>query len=231
MKIINNLFLTLILIFIPSQSIASYAQSDISSDGVVVTQHYLATEIGENILTQGGNAYDAAIAVGFALAVVLPRAGNIGGGGFMVIYDEDSNDTYAIDYREKAPAASFRDMYLDEKENLIFSNQHLDITQLVFQEQFMVFGVFIKGLVLCLWADLLQPAIILAERGFVMSDYMAQTLNKYAEKMSYYDETRNIFLRNYPNLKDSRLIQNDLAKTLKDTKDGLNGFYSGETAS
>ena len=114
MKIINNLFLTLVLIFIPSQSIASYAQSDISSDGVVVTQHYLATEIGENILTQGGNAYDAAIAVGFALAVVLPRAGNIGGGGFMVIYDEDSNDTYAIDYREKAPAASFRDMYLDE---------------------------------------------------------------------------------------------------------------------
>ena len=79
MKIINNLFLTLVLIFIPSQSIASYAQSDISSDGVVVTQHYLATEIGENILTQGGNAYDAAIAVGFALAVVLPRAGNIGG--------------------------------------------------------------------------------------------------------------------------------------------------------
>ena len=108
MKVINNLFLTLVLIFIPSQSIASYAQSDISSDGVVVTQHYLATEIGENILTQGGNAYDAAVAVGFALAVVLPRAGNIGGGGFMVIYDEDSNDTYAIDYREKAPAASFR---------------------------------------------------------------------------------------------------------------------------
>ena len=114
MKIINNLFLTLVLIFIPSQSIASFAQSDISSDGVVVTQHYLATEIGENILAQGGNAYDAAIAVGFALAVVLPRAGNIGGGGFMVIYDKKANDTYAIDYREKAPAASYRDMYLDE---------------------------------------------------------------------------------------------------------------------
>ena len=64
-----------------------------------------------------------------------------------------------------------------------------------------------------------------------MSDYMAQTLNNYSEKMSYYDETRNIFLRNYPNLKDSRLIQNDLAKTLKRIqKDGLNGFYSGETA-
>ena len=232
MKIINNLFLTLVLISIPSQSIASYAQSHISPDGVVVTQHYLATEIGENILTQGGNAYDAAIAVGFALAVVLPRAGNIGGGGFMVIYDEDSNDTYAIDYREKAPAASFRDMYLDE-------NGEFDILKSTFGYN----AIGVPGTVHGFWsvhqrfgslpwADLLQPAIILAERGFVMSDYMAQTLNDYAEKMSYYDETRNIFLRNYPNLKDSRLIQNDLAKTLKRIqKDGLNGFYSGETAS
>ena len=232
MKIINNLFLTLVLIFIPSQSIASYAQSDISLDGVVVTQHYLATEIGENILTQGGNAYDAAIAVGFAFAVVLPRAGNIGGGGFMVIYDEDSNDTYAIDYREKAPAASFRDMYLDEKGEFdilksTFGYNAIGVPGTVhgFWNVHQRFGSLP-------WADLLQPAIILAERGFVMSDYMAQTLNKYAEKMSYYDETRNIFLRNYPNLKDSRLIQNDLAKTLKRIqKDGLNGFYSGETAS
>ena len=231
MRIFNNLFLALFLISIPSQSIASYAQSDISSDGVVVTQHYLATEIGENILAQGGNAYDAAIAVGFALAVVLPRAGNIGGGGFMVIYDEDSNDTYAIDYREKAPAASFRDMYLDE-------NGEFDILKSTFGYN----AIGVPGTVHGFWsvhqrfgslpwADLIHPAIILAERGFVMSDYMAQTLNNYSEKMSYYDETRNIFLRNYPNLKDSRLIQNDLAKTLKRIqKDGLNGFYSGETA-
>ena len=231
MRIFNNLFLALILISIPSQSIASYAQSDVSSDGVVVTQHYLATEIGETILAQGGNAYDAAIAVGFALAVVLPRAGNIGGGGFMVIYDEDSNDTYAIDYREKAPAASFRDMYLDE-------NGEFDILKSTFGYN----AIGVPGTVHGFWsvhqrfgslpwADLIHPAIILAERGFVMSDYMAQTLNNYSEKMSYYDETRNIFLRNYPNLKDSRLIQNDLAKTLKRIqKDGLNGFYSGETA-
>ena len=231
MRIFNNLFLALFLISIPSQSIASYAQSDISSDGVVVTQHYLATEIGENILAQGGNAYDAAIAVGFALAVVLPRAGNIGGGGFMVIYDEDSNDTYSIDYREKAPAASLRDMYLDE-------NGKFDILKSTFGYN----AIGVPGTVHGFWsvhqrfgslpwADLIHPAIILAERGFVMSDYMAQTLNNYSEKMSYYDETRNIFLRNYPNLKDSRLIQNDLAKTLKRIqKDGLNGFYSGETA-
>ena len=231
MRIFNNLFLTLVLISIPSQSIASYAQSDISSDGVVVTQHYLATEIGENILAQGGNAYDAAIAVGFALAVVLPRAGNIGGGGFMVIYDKEANDTYAIDYREKAPAASFRDMYLDE-------NGEFDILKSTFGYS----AIGVPGTVHGFWsvhrrfgslpwADLIQPSIMLAERGFMMSDYMAETLSNYFEKMSYYDETQNIFLKNYPNLKDSRLIQNDLAKTLKRIqKNGLKGFYSGETA-
>ena len=231
MRIFNNLFLTLVLISIPSQSIAAYAQSDVSSDGVVVTQHYLATEIGENILAQGGNAYDAAIAVGFALAVVLPRAGNIGGGGFMVIYDKEANDTYAIDYREKAPAASFRDMYLDE-------NGEFDILKSTFGYS----AIGVPGTVHGFWsvhqrfgslpwADLIQPSIMLAERGFVMSDYMAETLSNYFEKMSYYDETQNIFLKNYPNLKDSRLIQNDLAKTLKRIqKNGLKGFYSGETA-
>ena len=231
MRIFNKLFLALFVIY-PSQSDASYAQSDVSQDGIVVTQHYLATEIGENVLYQGGNAYDAAIAVGFALAVVLPRAGNIGGGGFMVIYDEDSNDTYSIDYREKAPAASFKDMYLDE-------NGEFDILKSTFG--FNAIGI--PGTVHGFWsvhqrfgslpwADLIQPSIVLAERGFIMSDYMADTLNKYSEKMSYYDETRNIFLRNYPNLKKSRLIQNDLAKTLKRIqKDGVQGFYSGETAS
>ena len=231
MRIFNNLFLTLVLISIPSQSIAAYAQSDVSSDGVVVTQHYLATEIGENILAQGGNAYDAAIAVGFALAVVLPRAGNIGGGGFMVIYDKKANDTYAIDYREKAPAASFRDMYLDK-------NCEFDILKSTFGYS----AIGVPGTVHGFWsvhqrfgslpwADLIQPSIMLAERGFMMSDYMAETLSNYFEKMSYYDETQNIFLKNYPNLKNSRLIQNDLAKTLKRIqKNGLKGFYSGETA-
>ena len=231
MRIFNNLFLTLVLISMPSQSIAAYAQSDVSSDGVVVTQHYLATEIGENILAQGGNAYDAAIAVGFALAVVLPRAGNIGGGGFMVIYDKEANDTYAIDYREKAPAASYRDMYLDE-------NGEFDILKSTFGYN----AIGVPGTVHGFWsvhqkfgslpwADLIQPSIMLAERGFMMSDYMAETLSNYFEKMSYYDETQNIFLKNYPNLKDSRLIQNDLAKTLKRIqKNGLKGFYSGETA-
>ena len=231
MRIFNKLFLALFVIY-PSQSDATYAQSDVSQDGIVVTQHYLATEIGENVLYQGGNAYDAAIAVGFALAVVLPRAGNIGGGGFMVIYDEDSNDTYSIDYREKAPAASFKDMYLDENGEFDILKSTFGFNAIGIPGSVHGFWSVHQRFGSLPWADLIQPSIILAERGFIMSDYMADTLNKYSEKMSYYDETRNIFLRNYPNLKKSRLIQNDLAKTLKRIqKDGVQGFYSGETAS
>jgi gamma-glutamyltranspeptidase/glutathione hydrolase len=79
---------------------------------MVTTQHFLATAVGEKILNSGGNAYDAAIAVGFTLAVVLPRAGNIGGGGFMVIHDSSLNEQFSIDYREKAPINSDKDMYL-----------------------------------------------------------------------------------------------------------------------
>ena len=85
-----------------------------SPDGMVTTQHYIATKVGEDILRRGGNAYDAAIAISFALAVVLPRAGNIGGGGFMVMHDSNSNLNYSVDYRERAPLLATKDMYLDD---------------------------------------------------------------------------------------------------------------------
>ena len=92
------------------------AQKEISygKNGMVTTQHFLATSVGEKILNKGGNAYDASIAVAFTLAVVLPRAGNIGGGGFMVMYDKESAEAYSIDYREKAPEKSTKDMYLND---------------------------------------------------------------------------------------------------------------------
>ena len=81
---------------------------EVGKNGMVVSQHYLATNVGHSILAEGGNAYDASIAVAFALAVVLPRAGNIGGGGFMVMFDEDSQASFSIDYREMAPRLQLR---------------------------------------------------------------------------------------------------------------------------
>ena len=85
---------------------------EVGKNGMVVSQHYLATDAGHSILADGGNAYDASIAVAFALAVVLPRAGNIGGGGFMVMFDEASQESFSIDYREMAPEAATKDMFL-----------------------------------------------------------------------------------------------------------------------
>ena len=85
----------------PAQNKISY-----SKNGMVTTQHFIATKVGEEILSKGGNAYDASIAIAFTLAVVLPRAGNIGGGGFMVMYDNETMQPYSIDYREKAPEKS-----------------------------------------------------------------------------------------------------------------------------
>ena len=125
------------------------AQKEIaySKNGMVTTQHFLATSVGEKILNKGGNAYDASIAIAFTLAVVLPRAGNIGGGGFMVMYDKETEKPYSIDYREKAPAKSHQDMYLYDdgsfnKENFLL----LDIFQAVCLEQLQAYGRFTKNL-------------------------------------------------------------------------------------
>ena len=90
-----------------------------AKNGMVASQESLASEAGLQMLRDGGNAVDAAVAVGFALAVTLPRAGNIGGGGFMMIYDAKQNKTIALDYREKAPSSAFRDMYLDKEGNAV----------------------------------------------------------------------------------------------------------------
>ena len=95
-----------------------------AKNGMVASQEALASAVGRDILQQGGNAVDAAVGVGFALAVTLPRAGNIGGGGFMLIHDAQKQETVAIDYREKAPQAAFRDMYLDEKGEAVRGSGH-----------------------------------------------------------------------------------------------------------
>ena len=203
-----------------------------SNNGMVSTQHFLATRVGEKILNKGGNAYDASIAIAFTLAVVLPRAGNIGGGGFMVMYDQETKLPYSIDFREKAPLLSTKDMYLNQDGS--FNDQMLST--------FGYLSIGVPGTVAGLWdvhkkfgslpwSVLLEDAINLAEKGFEITPFLADILFKYNEKLSFFDETKNIFQSSYPDFKGELLIQTDLSKTLKIISEkGRDGFYKGSVA-
>ena len=210
------------------------AQKNIAQgkNGMVTTQHFLATAVGEKILNSGGNAYDAAIAVGFTLAVVLPRAGNIGGGGFMVIHDSTLNKQFSIDYREKAPINSDKDMYLNSDGT--FNDQKLST--------FGYLASGVPGTVAGLWevhskfgslewSKLLEDAIYYAENGFYITPYLSDMLVKYESKLSFYPETKKIFQKNNQDFKNKKLVQKDLAKTLKIIAQyGRDGFYLGSVA-
>ena len=199
---------------------------------MVVTTHPLASEIGLSILKKGGNAIDAAIAVNFALAVCHPSAGNIGGGGFLV-YRNAKGKFFALDYREKAPLASTKDMYLDASGNVIPEKSMVGIfsvgvpgTVAGMEEMHRKFG-------LLPWKDLIQPAIDIARNGHALTSREARGLN--ANKLDFIKENKgNSYLINPNNIdwkKDDQLIQMDLANTLERIlRYKSKGFYQGKTA-
>jgi len=206
-----------------------------AEQGMVVAQEKLGAQIGADILRQGGNAVDAAVATGFALAVTYPRAGNIGGGGFMVIHSVERNEDIAIDYRETAPSAITRDIFLgaDGKPDADKSrNSALGI------------GVpgTVAGLALALekygsgrfsLAQILQPAIDLARDGFVVADDTADTLPDMYRRMARWPNSAKDFSKGdgTPLHDGDRLIQPDLAATLVAiAEQGPRGFYEGPVA-
>jgi len=214
-----------------------YSQSTIkplveSKKGMVVTTHPLATEIGLSILKKGGNAIDAAIAVNFALAVCHPSAGNIGGGGFLV-YRNAKGKVFALDYREKAPLASSKDMYLDASGNVIPEKSMVGIfsvgvpgTVAGMEEMHRKFG-------LLPWRDLIQPAIDIARNGHALTSREARGLN--TNKSDFVKENNGNSYLIHPNhldwKKDDILLQEDLANTLERIlRDKSKGFYQGKTA-
>jgi gamma-glutamyltranspeptidase / glutathione hydrolase len=203
--------------------------------GMVVAQEKLGAQIGADILRQGGNAVDAAVATGFAMAVSYPRAGNIGGGGFMVIHSAERNEDVAIDYRETAPAATTPDIFLgtDGKPDTDKSrNSALGI------------GVpgTVAGLALALekygsgnftLAQIVKPAIDLARDGFVVADDTADTLPDMYRRMARWPNAAKTFSRidGTPLHDGDRLIQSDLAATLAAiAEQGPRGFYEGPVA-
>ena len=202
-------------------------------NGMVVSTSRHASQVGVDILKEGGNAVDAAVAVGFALAVTSSSNGNIGGGGFMVS-KLSSGKIFTLDYREMAPSNAERDMYLDTDKNIIKDKS---------RKTHFASGVpgSVDGL-LKAWRDhgsgnisrvqLLAPAINLAEEGFNLSEYEADRFNNNKDRLSQHSETKRIFTRDDREWKEGDIfVQEDLANTLKRiANEGRDGFYKGKTA-
>jgi gamma-glutamyltranspeptidase / glutathione hydrolase len=204
----------------------------VASNGMVASAHPEASRVGVEILKMGGNATDAAIAVHFALAVVHPSAGNIGGGGFFV-YRSKKGKNFSLDFREKAPLAGHKDMYLDATGNVInglSTTGHLasgvpgSVDGMIkIHEKFAKLP----------WAKLVQPAIELAEKGVIMTDKEARGLNAIKATLKTLNPTSKYFIRadNRDWQKGDTLIQADLGRTLRRIQErGREGFYEGETA-
>lgn len=195
----------------------------------VVSAHPLASKVGVTIMKKGGNAFDAAIATQLALAVVYPGAGNIGGGGFMVAVTT-KGEQVALDYREKAPGSASRDMYIDKDGNAqteLSQNGHLSSGV-----PGTVAGLFSAHAYAKLpFKQLIQPAIDLAEKGFVLTAAEARNLNNTMGEFIHYSTRPSAFVKYGGWNAGDTLIQKELATTLKRIRDfGQKGFYEGETA-
>lgn len=200
-------------------------------NAVVVTAEKQASLAGKQILQDGGNAVDAAVAVQFALAVTLPRAGNIGGGGFMVIHTADGQNI-TLDYREQAPAKAGPDMYIKNGEYI----------PKLSREGVLAVGVpgVVDGMIKALekhgslpLKEVMQPAITLARKGYRLSWIQAQTLNQSRKTLLQYASSRTYFTKPDSTLfeEGDLFVQKDLAATLERIADnGRAGFYSGQTA-
>ena len=197
--------------------------------GLVVSAHPLASEAGAKMMKMGGNAFDAAIATQYALAVVYPQAGNIGGGGFLVGV-KNNGEKFTIDFRETAPAKASRDMYLDKngKANTTLS-------------QYGRLAAGVPGSIAGFYATLkhaklpmeklIQPAIDLAEQGFSITEKEARLLNDQMKHFNEHNKIKSVFQKNEPWKQGDVLVQKDLAETLKRIqKYGEKGFYEGKTA-
>ncbi len=202
----------------------------IGENGMVSTQEKHATQIGIDILKNGGNAIDAAVGVGFALAVTLPQAGNLGGGGFMLIYIASENRQIALDFREMAPEKASRDMFLNDDGNVIKE-----------KSRFSIYSVGVPGSVDGLLYALdkfgtmpqktiIKPSIKLAKNGIKVSNELAESLKNAKKRLIKDPYLFSIFYPNESTPKvGSKLIQKDLAKSLSlISKNGRGAFYNGK---
>lgn len=237
-RVLSCLFIfSLFVTALPVRSAAGSVLTDQvrGRHGMVASNSEIASRVGVEVMKKGGNAIDAAIAVGLALAVVFPYAGNIGGGGFMMIRKKDGTAT-AIDYREMAPKAASRNIYLDKNGELIKGEGG----SIVGYRAAGVPGT-LAGFDLALkkygsgklkWADLVHPAVMLAQNGFDLPYSYVRSVEAYKKDLSKYEDSNKIFLNNGKMFSEGdRLVQPELAQTLERIeKQGAQEFYTGKTA-
>ena len=219
----------------PPKAFGAWRDPVRAKHAMIASQHELASKIGVEVLKKGGNAVDAAVAVALALAVVYPEAGNLGGGGFMLIRFKDGK-TAAIDYREMAPAASTRDIFVDKDGNLIRGEGGSTVgyrasgvpgtpagLDLAFQKY---------GSKKILWKDLVEPARLLAQNGYVLSYRLAELFKSYKSTLEKYEDSKKIFLNGGRMFEEGDVLkQSELAQTLsRMQKFGAKEFYTGQTA-
>lgn len=214
-----------------SQAMAASQAPVMAENAMVVTAQHLATKVGVDVLKRGGNAVDAAVAVGYALAVVYPAAGNLGGGGFMTIQLADGRKTF-LDFREKAPLAAKPDMYLDKDGNVVkglSTKGHLavgvpgSVSGMEYARE--KYGTLQR-------AALIKPSIDLAEKGFVLEQGDIDMFNTATTDFKADPATAAIFLNKGEAFKvGEKIVQKDLAKTLREVSTkGTDGFYKGWVA-
>ena len=204
----------------------------VANNGMVATEQELASRIGLDILKAGGNAVDAAVGIGFALAVALPNAGNLGGGGFMMVHDAKTGKSVALDFREVAPLKATRNMYLDDKGNVITG-----------KSLYTHYAVGVPGTVagmehaLKKWGTMpldkvIAPSIALAEKGFPVSETLAKILRQEQKNMGKWPATTEIFWKDGAPLKrGDLLVQKDLAQSMRlIAQQGAKAFYEGAIA-
>ncbi|HEX7636944.1 MAG TPA: gamma-glutamyltransferase [Burkholderiaceae bacterium] len=197
--------------------------------GMVASESALASAVGVKVLKDGGNAVDAAVATAFALAVTLPNAGNLGGGGFMLIHDAKSGKDTAIDFREMAPAGATRDMYLDDKGNVIpdkslFTQAAIGVPGTVAGMMYALEHYGTKKR-----AELIAPAIALARKGFPVDEQLAITFDAERGHLGAWDSTRKVFFHDGRPPRTGEILRNpDLARSMAEiSREGAKAFYDG----
>lgn len=228
------LWLSVTSLFLPLTQITLAAtQAPVWNDkGLVASTSPLASEVGAQVLRDGGTAADAAVAVAFALAVTWPSAGNIGGGGFALVHDAAKGESNFIDYRETAPAAAGADFYLDDKGEAKTEESRIGYRAAGIPGSVAGMALLHKKYGKLPWKRLVEPARLLASKGFIVDATLAESLERAQKRLEKFPESRKIFLnKNRSWQRGERFIQKDLAKTLQliQTK-GAEGFYKGAFA-